>query len=373
MLIFRPQPIADTRLQPPGTAGALRRGGAGDAPRLEPRHAATGVEARHTRQPGVDHHPHALDGQAGLGDVGGQYHLAHTCRRRLDSRALVCQIQLAVQRAEQDIAAPFQRFGQRLVDPADLGLTRQEHQQAARLFVQRLQHRLQHPRFDPLARLKRPRPALRHREHAPFAAHDGRVVEQARQPLTFQRRRHQQQLERLVAQHQTRVERERQRQVGIQAALVEFVEDHQTDAFQAWVVLQTTGENAFGDHLDAGPGADLAVEANAIAHRLPDLFPQLAGQPLGRRPRRQPPRFEHQDALPGQPAFIQQRQRHAGGLAGAGRCLQHGFVTLMQRLAQGRQRLFDGQGGHGYSAVEAAIIRARMIKPLAEQGSIGPV
>jgi len=202
----------------------------------------------------------------------------------------------------------------------------------------------------------------------PSLRYHGRVVEQARQPLTFQRRRHQQQLERLVAQHQTRVERERQRQVGIQAALVEFVEDHQTDAFQAWVVLQTTGENAFGDHLDAGPGADLAVEANAIAHRFPDLFPQLAGQPLGSRPRRQPPRFEHQDALPGQPAFIQQRQRHAGGLAGAGRCLQHGFVTLMQRLAKGRQRLFDGQGGHGYSAVEAAIIRVRDDKAAGRTG-----
>ena len=45
--------------------------------------------------------------------------------------------------------------------------------------------------------------------------------------------------------------------------------------------------------------------------------------------------FEHQDGLPGQPRLIQQRQRHAGGFTGAGRCFQHRFMAIRQGVTQG--------------------------------------
>ena len=117
---------------------------------------------------------------------------------------------------------------------------------------------------------------------------------------------------------------------------MEFVEDHQADAFQRRIVLQAAGEDAFGDHLDARVRPHLAVQANAVAHRLADPFAQLAGQALGGGAGGQSAWFEHEDGLSGQPGRIEQRQRHAGGLAGAGRRLQHHFVAGAQGIAQGR-------------------------------------
>ena len=49
--------------------------------------------------------------------------------------------------------------------------------------------------------------------------------------------------------------------VGLQAALVEFVEDHAADAVERRVVLQQPQEEAVGDDLDAGARTDLGVAA----------------------------------------------------------------------------------------------------------------
>ncbi|MNT13571.1 hypothetical protein D3C72_1485460 [compost metagenome] len=116
---------------------------------------------------------------------------------------------------------------------------------------------------------------------------------------------------------------------------MELIEDQQTHAFQRRVILQAPGENAFGDHFDTGVGANLAVEPNAITHGFANLLAQLTGQPLRRRPRRQAPRFEHQNGLPGQPRFIEQGQRHAGGFTGTGRRFEHGFVARSEGFTQG--------------------------------------
>jgi hypothetical protein len=123
---------------------------------------------------------------------------------------------------------------------------------------------------------------------------------------------------------------------------VKFVENHQPHPFQRRVVLQAPGEDALGHHLDARLRPYPAFQANAITHGLPDLLAQLAGQPLGRRPRGQASGFEHEDGLPGQPGLAQQGQRHAGGLAGAGRGFEHGFVTVSQGVAQGGEDGVDG-------------------------------
>ncbi|MNM67038.1 hypothetical protein D3C81_785550 [compost metagenome] len=226
--------------------------------------------------------------------------------------------------------------------PANFRLTRQEHQDTARLVSDGLQHRIDHPRLDELARLERPAPPHIDRVHAPFAADHRGIVEQARQTLALKGRRHQQDLQRrLVTQQLATIEAQGQGQVGIEAALVELVEDQQAHTVQGRVGLQTTGENPFGNHLDPRVRADLAVQPNAITDRLPDLLAQLAGQPLGCRPCRQAPRFEHEDALPGQPRLIKQRQRHTGGLAGAGGRFEHRFVAQAQGCAQGWQYGID--------------------------------
>lgn len=280
MLVLGPQPIAHARLQPPGPAGTLGGAGAGDALGVETAHAAAGVETRNPRQPGVDHHPHAIDGQAGLGNVSGQYHLALARRRRVDGRSLRCQVKLAMQRAQQHIAALTEGIRQLLMDPANLRLPRQEHQHAAGFVVQGFKNGLHQPRLDKFPRLERPPPAHLHRVHAPFTAQDRRVVEQPRQAFTFKGGGHQQDFQRLfIAKQLAAIEAQGQRQVGVEATLVEFVEDQQTHAIQCRVILQAPGEDAFGDHFNTGVGADLAVQADPVA----DGFPTFSPSSLARR------------------------------------------------------------------------------------------
>jgi len=254
-----------------------------------------------------------------------------------------------MQRTQHHLVSIRQLLDQGVVYATDLSLPRQEDQYAAGFLLQRLQNRLHDARLDAFANLKRSPPALRDGKHAPFAAHHRRLIQQAGQPSAFERGGHEQQLERLLAQQYAGVERQRQGQVGIEAALVEFIEDHQTHAFERRVVLQAAREDALGDNLDAGVRPDLAVQPDAIANGLANLFAQLAGQPFGRRSGSETPRLEHQHLLSGEPWLMQQRQRHSGGLAGAGRRFEHGFVTHQQGLAQRRQDFIDRQGFHTHS------------------------
>jgi len=175
MLVFRPEPIAATRLQAPGPTGSLGCRGTRDTPGFQARHAAGRIEARYPRKPRIDHHAHTFDGQAGLGDVGRQHDLAPAGRGRLDGGTLIVELQFAMQRAEQDVLPLGQPLAQGLVNAPDLSLPREEHQQAAGLLVERLQHRLHHPGLDAFACPPRRAPAHRHRVHAPFAAHQRRV------------------------------------------------------------------------------------------------------------------------------------------------------------------------------------------------------
>ncbi|MNN19072.1 hypothetical protein D3C81_1323010 [compost metagenome] len=100
VLILGPQAITHARLQAPGPARALGGAGLGNALGVETGHAAAGVETRHPRQPGIDHHAHAVDGQTGLGDVGGQHHFALARRCRIDRGPLRGEVQFTVQRAQ---------------------------------------------------------------------------------------------------------------------------------------------------------------------------------------------------------------------------------------------------------------------------------
>src|SRR5262249_54996501 len=54
-------------------------------------------------------------------------------------------------------------------------------------------------------------------------------------------------------------------------------------------------------------------------------------------------RLEHEDLLPGEPSCIEQRQRDARGLAGAGRRDEHGGGVCCQRRPERAQDLVDGQ------------------------------
>ena len=103
MLDLRPQPVGDARPGAPGPAGPLvgrrLRGGPG----LQPGEPAAWVVAGAADLAAVDHDPHAVDGQAGLGDVGGEHDPAPAGRRRGQRQVLLGERQRAEQRPDVDV------------------------------------------------------------------------------------------------------------------------------------------------------------------------------------------------------------------------------------------------------------------------------
>src|SRR6185503_4669748 len=105
------------------------------------------------------------------------------------------------------------------------------------------------------------------------------------------------------------IEREREAEIGIEAALVELVEEDGGDALELRIVEQHAGENPFGHDLDPGPGADAAVEPDAVADGLAGRLAERGGHEARRSTGGKPPRFEHYYALwterPGDGSFGQ--------------------------------------------------------------------
>jgi hypothetical protein len=58
---------------------------------------------------------------------------------------------------------------------------------------------------------------------------------------------------------------------------------------------------------------------------------------------RRPARFQHEEALTGQPVLPEQGQGHPGGLAGAGGGLEQGVADAQGRPERVQDRV-DGQG-----------------------------
>ena len=130
------------RAGPAATAGSRRpapcgrRGPAAGRPRpadldrLQPGHAAAGIEAGHAHQPAVDHDAHALDGQAGLGDGGGEHDLAPARRRGPIAASCAVLGQVAVER-QRSGRRPVEAVPQQLLHAADLARAGQEDQHVA--------------------------------------------------------------------------------------------------------------------------------------------------------------------------------------------------------------------------------------------------
>jgi len=144
-----------------------------------------------------------------------------------------------------------------------------------------------------------------------------------------------------------RVAGQRQAEVGVEAALVELIEDHAGDPGQFRVGEDHAGEDALGDHLDAGGGGDARLQPDAVADGVAHRLAERLGHPLGGGAGGEPARFEDDDLAVAAPRLVQQLQRHDRGLARARRGDQHRGVALAQRRLQRRQGLVDGEGvGH---------------------------
>ena len=231
---------------------------------------------------------------------------------------------------------------QQRLGAADFAGAGQEHQQRARLGAQRARDRVRHLILDAFARVAAEIARL-DRKAAALALDDRRIAQQRRHPRAVERRRHDQELQ-ILAQALLRVARQRQAEIGIERALVEFVEQHRGDAVERGIVEHQPGEHALGHHLDARALGNLRAEAHAQADGVADLLVQRRRHARGGGAGGEPARLQHEDLLVPRPGLVEQHQRHARGLAGAGRRHQHGGVVRGQRGGEVAERAVDGEG-----------------------------
>ena len=266
-----PQPIADAGPGAPGAAAPLVGGGARDAHGFELRQAHVGLVARHPREPAIDDDADAFDGQRGFGDRRGQHDLAPAGRRRRNGAVLHLGFERAVER--DDIHRRVgEALAQQRLGAADLAGARQERQHRAGFRAHGLQHGVRHLPLDRRARVA-PEITRLHRESAAQAFDHRRIAEQFCDARAVDGRRHDQELE-VFAQPLLHVAGERQTEIGVERALVEFVEQQRGDAVERRIVEDHAREHALGHELDAGPPRHLGAEAHAIADGVADRLAQ---------------------------------------------------------------------------------------------------
>jgi hypothetical protein len=335
-----PQPVANAGFGAAGAAAPLVGGGARDAHGLEPRHADIRLEARHPRLPAIDNDPHTLDGQRRLRDRGGEHHLAPPLRRGRDGPVLLARVERAEQSHHID-GGIADALAQKRLGATDFARSGQKDQKRAAFRAQRAHHRVRHLALDGAARVAAE--IVRHdRKGAALAFHHRRIAQKLCHPRAVERRRHDQDLQ-ILAQALLRIAREREAEVGIQGAFMEFIEQHGGDAGQFRIVEHKAGEDALGDDLDAGAARHLRAKAHAQAHRLADRLADSLRHPLGGRTRGEAARLQHDNLSAAGPGLLRQHQWNPRGLAGARRRHQHGSIAPAQSLVKARQGGINGQ------------------------------
>ena len=241
------------------------------------------------------------------------------------------------------------RLAQQSFDAPDLAGTGQEHQHIAVRLAQRTPHArgygVERMRSDQRAargsrrarqqRQRASQVANFHRKGAPRHRHDLGIAQQCGHALTIERRRHDQHAK-PRAELAPGIERERQAQIGREAALVILVEDQAGDLLERGILLQQPRQHPLGDHFDARGARHARIEPHAIADGVADALAQQRRHAPGHRARRQPARLEHEDlAALDQVLLLQQCQRHQRALARARGRLQHRIAMAAKGRAQG--------------------------------------
>ena len=224
--------------------------------------------------------------------------------------------------------------------PLDFTPARQESQDVTFILTKRLHHRTRKMLLDVLLRACGRMDDIHGK--APTCTGQPRRTQPLRNALAIQRRRHDDDTQ-VGAQRSLHIERQCGSQIAREVALVKFVEEDRTHAFQRGVVLDHPAEDAFGDHFDACPWTRAGFEPDPVAHGFAHLFATLSCHERRRSAGCDTAWFQHEDAQAGQPRCVQQRQRHLGGLAGAGRGFEDKPGVPVQRIEDVRKQGRDGK------------------------------
>ncbi len=294
-----PQPDRAARRDTAGPASTLIGGVGRHALDLEAVDAAVRVVARDLLEPGVDDRAHIGHRQRRLGDVRGENDPRPPRGRQ---RGI---LRLGVEPAVQghDRHAPASPGGDPRGSLVDLGRARQERQHGAAGLRQQLGHRILDRHARAVDDLDGKLPPL-HRD-------DGRVAQKRGDARRIDRRRHDHEPE--IGARQPGLPRERQTHVGVNAALVELVDDDGPERGEQGILLQPGGEDAFGRDQQPGLGGEPPVETDVPPHLSAHGPALLDGDASCDGPRRHPPWLQQEDRTVGG-----ERRRYSRRLARPG-------------------------------------------------------
>ena len=276
----------------------------------QPRHASGAVVAGTSREAGVDDDADAVERQAGLGDAGRENDLPAAVGLGEDRGALGCGIKAAVEFVEDDVVG---QIGEAVGGAFDLRDAGEEGEHAAIRFAERAadggRDRVLDAEFGLAADVAEGQGIA-----AAFAFDDGSAIHERREPCAVERCGHRDDAE-VGAKAGLHVERQREAEIAVEAAFVDFVEQDCGDAGELGIGLDARDEDAFGDHRHAGGGGALAVHAGRVAERLADGFASGRGHAFGGGAGGEAAGGEEKD-LAGAPGFGEEGRRYCRGLAG---------------------------------------------------------
>ncbi len=290
-----PEPVAPARRDATGAPATLFRFGAGDPLGDEPRHARAGVETGPPRPARIHHHANVGDRERGFGDGGSKNELASLWQGH-EGCALGFERKAAMKLLEHDPGGQARRKAGRR--QADLPLPWQKHQNAALGLGKCRKYQIrrvggQRVRFS-VSRPARPvTPAGLDGKGSAFGGENRRIAEKGRDRARFEGGGHHQDTE-VRAQRSAALEHQREAQIGLQRALVEFIEYHAAYTGQIRVTLQHPRQDALGDDLDPAPRNGGA--AHPVADRATRLLAEETGDALRRGPGGDAARLEHEDS-----------------------------------------------------------------------------
>ena len=278
--IFAPEAPAGTGGGASGASGALIGAGAGDGLDGERIDAAVGVPCGEAGEAGIDDRLDAVDGEGGFGDIGGDDDAAWASGA--DRSVLLGWGQFAVERENVEVAGPS--FAAEGVDGfADFEGTRHEDEGVALaaggdgvaadsggVVPEFAFHR---DLFRGVADIDRERAAGGDEV-------SGGGTEVGPEGIRLQGGRHHEDGE-VGTLGLLKRERAGERDIAVQVALVEFVEDDGSDALESGVVDHAAQQDAFSYEADACLAAADVFEADLIADLLAEADIHFLGDPAG--------------------------------------------------------------------------------------------
>ncbi len=182
-------------------------------------------------------------------------------------------------------------------------------------------------------------------EGSAFDVEDGAVVQELRDGLGFESGGHDDENE-VGADGLLDFAEEGDGQIGVEAALVEFVEDDCADAFEEWIIDELAGEDAFGHDAQAGIGGHAALEANLVADLLAERPAVFVGDALGGGAGGDAAGLEHDEIgmIGGEKIGLEDGGRDAGGFASARLGDEDEGAGLSDALGDLREVDVDGEG-----------------------------